>query len=334
MRKRKLQIFLSSTYEDLIDERLAAMEAILAAGHIPAAMEQFSPGDDTAIERIRAWIDESDCFVLILAGRYGSIERTSGKSYVQLEYEYARERNKPFFALVVSGEHHDERVRKLGLKVDEREHPDKYKIFRAVVAEKLCKFWDDQKDIKNAILHKLPEWSQRRDLIGWVQGNEAADPNVANEIARLSRENNELRAAAVNSAERYTGLSFSELSQMLIKIPITEEQQKELVRSFGPEFKTPPKGIHDVLTLFLFVPGFLEDAIIEIDELTTLHFLTGLSDLGLLVCDGEQRRTSAIRKGFYKFALSEPGRRFRNRWLANKMGESDAEKPTSGERQT
>jgi hypothetical protein len=43
MRKRKLQIFLSSTYEDLIGERLAAMEAVLAAGHIPAAMEQFSP---------------------------------------------------------------------------------------------------------------------------------------------------------------------------------------------------------------------------------------------------------------------------------------------------
>jgi len=44
MSKRKLQVFLSSTYEDLVDQRLAAMEAILAAGHIPAAMEQFAPG--------------------------------------------------------------------------------------------------------------------------------------------------------------------------------------------------------------------------------------------------------------------------------------------------
>jgi len=46
MNKRKLQIFVSSTCEDLIDDRLAAMEAILAAGHIPTAMEQFSPGDE------------------------------------------------------------------------------------------------------------------------------------------------------------------------------------------------------------------------------------------------------------------------------------------------
>src|ERR1700691_6033112 len=98
MQKRKLQIFLSSTYEDLVDERLTAIEAILAAGHIPAAMEQFSPGDETAWERIRAWIDESDGFILILGGRYGSIEPISRKSYVELEYEYALGKKKPFFA--------------------------------------------------------------------------------------------------------------------------------------------------------------------------------------------------------------------------------------------
>jgi hypothetical protein len=49
MQKGKLQIFLSSTYENLIDQRLAAMEGILAAGHIPAAMEQFSPGDESEL---------------------------------------------------------------------------------------------------------------------------------------------------------------------------------------------------------------------------------------------------------------------------------------------
>ena len=65
MNKRKLQIFVSSTYEDLIDHRLAAMEAILAAGHIPAATEQFSLADETAWEKIRIWIDESDGFILI-----------------------------------------------------------------------------------------------------------------------------------------------------------------------------------------------------------------------------------------------------------------------------
>jgi hypothetical protein len=127
------------------------MEAILAAGHIPAAMEQFSPGDETAWEKIKAWIDESDAFILILGGRYGSTEPQSGKSYVQLEYEYAVEKKKPFFALVVSDTHHDERMRKFGAKVDERENPELYKKFRRTVTERLCRFWNDQKDIESAI---------------------------------------------------------------------------------------------------------------------------------------------------------------------------------------
>jgi len=42
MREKKYQIFVSSTYEDLKDERQAAVEAILLAGHIPAGMELFS----------------------------------------------------------------------------------------------------------------------------------------------------------------------------------------------------------------------------------------------------------------------------------------------------
>ena len=175
MRKRKLQIFLSSTYEDLIDHRLAAMEAILGAGHIPAAMEQFSPGDETAWEKIKAWIDESDAFILILGGRYGSVEGTSGKSYVQLEYEYAIE---PFFALVVSKEHHEQRVKESGLKMDERDYPQMYKEFRNVGTQRLCGFWNDKKDIKSAVFQKLPEWAQRSDLTGWVRGDEATNPEV------------------------------------------------------------------------------------------------------------------------------------------------------------
>jgi Domain of unknown function (DUF4062) len=194
VRKRKLQIFVSSTYQDLIDQRLAAMEAVLAAGHIPAAMEQFSPGDETAWDKIRRWIEESDGFMLILGGRYGSIEPTSGKSYVQLEYEYAHELKKPFFALVVDPAHHEERMRSVGFSVDERDHQSLYKEFRTTVTKHLCRFWQGQSDIKAAIFQKLPEWAQRDDLTGWIRGDEAASAAVSEELARLSRENSALRA--------------------------------------------------------------------------------------------------------------------------------------------
>jgi len=250
MQKRKLQIFLSSTYEDLIDERLAAMEAVLAAGHIPAAMEQFSAGDETALERIKVWIEESDAFILILGGRYGSIEPQSGKSYVQLEYEYAQEKKKPFFALVVSEKHHEQRVKERGLAIDEREHQDKYKEFKTVVKERLCGLWNDRKDIKAAILQKLPEWAQRSELVGWVRGEAEANPEVMNELARLSRENNELRAKASSASETFTGLSFDEFVRLLSMTPVTQKEAAAVVEYFHAASGAKPESITNLLLLF------------------------------------------------------------------------------------
>ena len=59
-RKRKLQVFISSTFADLREERQAAVEAILTAGHIPAGMELFTAGDESQMNVIKRWIDESD----------------------------------------------------------------------------------------------------------------------------------------------------------------------------------------------------------------------------------------------------------------------------------
>lgn len=98
---KKLQVFVSSTYKDLVEERQTAVQAILDAGHIPAGMELFWAGK-TQMETIRRWIDESDIYCLILGGRYGTVDSTGFKSYVQLEYEYAVVKGKPLFALVLT----------------------------------------------------------------------------------------------------------------------------------------------------------------------------------------------------------------------------------------
>ena len=64
--RKRFQVFVSSTYSDLIEERQAAVEAILVAGHIPAGMELFTSGDESQMEVIKQWIDESDVYLLIL----------------------------------------------------------------------------------------------------------------------------------------------------------------------------------------------------------------------------------------------------------------------------
>ena len=99
--KKKFQIFISSTYLDLVDERQAAVQAILKLGHIPAGMELFKAGA-SQWQTITRWIDESDIYLLILGGRYGTLNKIEDKSYTQLEYEYALSKGIPVFALVLT----------------------------------------------------------------------------------------------------------------------------------------------------------------------------------------------------------------------------------------
>ena len=283
------------------------MEAILAAGHIPAAMEQFAPGDETAWEKIKAWIDESDAFILILGGRYGSIEPISGKSYVQIEYEYAIEKKKPLFALVVSDKHHNERVQKDGLKLDERDNPEKYKSFRAKVTEKLCRFWNDQKDIESAIFQKLPEWAQREDLIGWVRGDEATNPQTTNELARLSSENRELRAALGTSGERFSGLSLDELVRLMSERKVSP-QELHTASAGDVRWRPDSSRVHNLLGVFIDVFDALKAGRYAspmgsiLDDLETYGLVQRTSNTVSLSADGRRFRNQLHAQGRFQIA--------------------------------
>jgi SAM-dependent methyltransferase len=187
--KKKLQVFISSTYTDLQKERQIAVEAVLTAGHIPAGMELFAAGDESQMDVIKRWIDESDVYLLILGGHYGTIEPNSKKSYIQLEYEYALERGKPLFALVITENLLDKRAREFGATVYERENPREMKEFRDLVMSKIVRFWDDPRDIRVYILETMSEFSRRGELVGWVPGSELANAvALAEESERLSQE--------------------------------------------------------------------------------------------------------------------------------------------------
>ncbi|AXC09463.1 hypothetical protein ACPOL_0076 [Acidisarcina polymorpha] len=214
--KRRLQVFVSSTFSDLKEERQAAVEAILSAGHIPAGMELFAAGDESQMDVIRQWIDESDVYLLILGGRYGSVEPKTEKSYTQLEYEYALESGKPLFACVVNEAAIEGRVKANGRSVIETENPQQLKQFRADVLTRVVKFWEDTKDIKIAIAEKLSDFARREDLVGWVRPENVNVGALADEIARLSKENADLRAELKKWAAEGSGnISFDEMRKLL-----------------------------------------------------------------------------------------------------------------------
>lgn len=231
MREKKLQIFVSSTFSDLITERQAAVEAILSSRHIPAGMELFSAGDESQMTVIKRWIDESDIYLLILGGRYGSVEPKSNKSYTQLEYEYAIETKKPLFAVVQNQKSIDLKVKEFGIEIIEQENPKELKAFREEVLKNLVKFWDDKKDIKIAIHETLAEFSYRKELVGWIRGDNSVNTGIlAEEIARLTKENSELRTRLDdNKGNSFIGaISYIDLENLLINETVDEDIDDEV----------------------------------------------------------------------------------------------------------
>lgn len=219
--KKKLQIFISSTYTDLIEERQAAVSAILKAGHIPAGMELFTAGDESQMETIKRWINESDVFMLILGGRYGSVEPTKSLSYTELEYDYAVQSGKPLFAVVIDEEALDRKVKDKGVGVIEKEHPRELKAFREKVLSKMSAFFKDAPEIKLAVYETIPDLINKHDFKGWVSGNEIPDiQSFTDQINKLREENSRLaeEKEALNKGEFFTPSEEREFNHIRQKL--------------------------------------------------------------------------------------------------------------------
>lgn len=246
MKKKKLQVFISSTFQDLKEERQAAVEAILSSGNIPAGMELFSAGDESQMKVIKRWIEESDVYLLILGGRYGSIEPDTQKSYTQLEYEYAIQLNKPLFSVVIHNENLESKIKEHGSLVIEQEHPQKLKNFKQIVLNKLVKFYHDKRDIKLAVYETLSDFSHRDELIGWVRADESTDTtSLVNQLGDLTQKNKELEKQLKeynsNKDIEIGNYTFENLKKILdskiINIPkevsgSTKDQKKSLLELF------------------------------------------------------------------------------------------------------
>lgn len=233
---KKLQVFVSSTYTDLKRERQAAVAAILKSGHIPAGMELFTSGDQSQWNTIKAWIDESDVYMLILGGRYGSVDVASNLGYTELEYDYALQKGKPFFSVVITDSALDQKLREDGADAIEKINGLSLSKFRAKVMSSMCSFFDDEKDIKLCVHESLADFSASKELIGWVPGNSVVDTTpLFDEIKKLSEENLSLRSKLTEQERRSiqkSSSSFEEMCEILektnIDIPDALSEQKNI----------------------------------------------------------------------------------------------------------
>ncbi|MBB4367601.1 hypothetical protein GGD63_000370 [Bradyrhizobium sp. cir1] len=68
-------------------------------GYLPAGMELFPASDQDQFEYIKRVIDRSDYYVVITAGRYGSVA-SDGLSFTEKECDYAMSQGIPVLAFL------------------------------------------------------------------------------------------------------------------------------------------------------------------------------------------------------------------------------------------
>lgn len=192
--EKKYQVFISSTYTDLIEERQLVVEGILNAGHIPAGMELFHAGDETQKELISEWIEDSDIYVLILGGRYGSLD-DKGMGYTHWEYEKAKELGKPIFSLVLTEDYLNKKVIAGKIKAtDLTYHDEKLVNFRNEVTSKIVSNIDNIVQIEAEVIKSINRIIKKRgnDLEGWIKGSSLK------ELEALRKENKKLSSDLVS----------------------------------------------------------------------------------------------------------------------------------------
>ena len=163
MANKKYQIFVSSTFVDLKDERQAVSRAILNLGHIPAGMELFPAADLDQMSFIRKVIDDCDYYILITGGRYGSVSDT-GLSYTEMEYEYAVEKGKPVLAFL-----HRSSGDLLAKNVDsDKEKLEKLEEFKKKVLHgRLVEYWTSIENLESKALLSLTNAFNDQPQVGW-----------------------------------------------------------------------------------------------------------------------------------------------------------------------
>jgi hypothetical protein len=88
---KRYQVFVSSTFTDLQEERRKVIQTIMELDCFPAGMELFPAADEEQWEFIRRVTDDCDYYLLLIGGKYGSVT-VEGISYTEKEYDYAVQR--------------------------------------------------------------------------------------------------------------------------------------------------------------------------------------------------------------------------------------------------
>lgn len=234
---KKYQVFISSTYTDLIDERKGVEQTIIRAGDIPVGMEAFPAADEEQFEFIKSVIDQCDYYILIVAGRYGSIS-DDGLSYTEKEFRYAVKQKIPVLFML-----RDE-IDKLPSYNTEKDQVGRVKLndFISLASSgRLRKTWSTIDGLKLLTREALDHSKATKPRPGWVRGDLAASPQLLKEVAELTAERNKLLAEVSSQKPIVIPPSFEKNRDFSISVTAFHMVPSEIVGMVSQPYQSEIK---------------------------------------------------------------------------------------------
>ena len=195
--EKKYQVFVSSTYIDLSEERKEVMQALLELDCIPVGMELFPAADDDQWTLIQRLIDDCDYYIVIIGGKYGSLNK-DGISFTQMEYEYALSKGIPIIGFlpknpenIVVGKCEKDEVLKQRLE-----------NFKKIVQQKTCRYWENSLDLGSKVSRSLIRQIKDKPRPGWVRATFLPSEDIAKEMLELKKQNELLQIEIAKSKEK------------------------------------------------------------------------------------------------------------------------------------
>lgn len=189
---KRYQVFISSTFEDLKEARMEISNALLRANCFPAGMELFPAAGEELFEYIKKIVRQSDFYIVVSAGKYGSICPDTGIGYTEMEYDYAVEIGKPIIRLLNSN---PKEYLPEDLVESESKSYDRLEQFREKMrAERLVNYWMEPSELPSLALLNLNYVISAFPTSGWSKLSNKALPDscVTNEaitILEIVRDN-------------------------------------------------------------------------------------------------------------------------------------------------
>jgi len=192
--EKRYQVFISSTFQDLREERRAVQDVIISMGDFPVQMESFPAADEDQFEFIKSLIDKCDYYVLIIAGRYGT-PAEDGISYTHKEFRYAVEKSVPVLVML-----HGEPGKIPSDKLEETDagRQSLKDFIKEAEHKRLRKTWTTFGDLKLAVREALDHAKATKPRVGWIRGDAVASIDTLEELNEVRKENEKFREALGN----------------------------------------------------------------------------------------------------------------------------------------